>query len=150
MKGLIGIIIVVALGLAIFLSLDNKSSVLPPEGVSDGSVSEEPEEGLVTGQALVDYIEIRILESFPVQVHVNVLGVLADRCTELGDIITDRKGNNFTIDVTTLRPSNIFCAQVIKPFETIVPLDVIGLKAGTYVVTINGIKETFTLDADNF
>jgi len=39
--------------------------------------------------------------------------------------------------------------MALVPFEEVIPLDVAGLHAGTYIVDVNGMMESFTLDVDN-
>jgi inhibitor of cysteine peptidase len=41
------------------------------------------------------------------------------------------------------------CTQIVVPFEESIPLDVVGLPAGTYTVDVNGVTGSFTLDVDN-
>jgi inhibitor of cysteine peptidase len=101
------------------------------------------------GMASVEDIEIVMLESFPVQVRVFAKGYLADSCTKMGAIKQERQGNSFKVTITTMRPTNLACADVISPFEETIPLDVAGLKAGTYTVDVNGVTDTFTLSVDN-
>ncbi len=101
------------------------------------------------GQAMIDDIEVLIMESFPVQVTVNVKGNLSDACTTISDIVTTRAGNTFNIQIATARPADQMCAQVLTPFEENIPLDVKGLEKGTYTVNVNGITETFELAQDN-
>jgi len=106
----------------------------------------EAEPGINT--ANVTEIDILILESFPVQVHVVAKGYLPNPCTQINQIIENREGNSFTVTITT-KTSPGPCIQVIKPFEETIPLDVYGLSAGTYNVNVNGIEGSFTLDVDN-
>ncbi len=87
--------------------------------------------GPQTGDAKVDSIEIRILESFPVQVQVIARGFLPDGCTTIDTVSVDRQGNTFTIRITTQRPADAICTQEVVPFEHTIPLDVQGLQAGT-------------------
>ena len=98
--------------------------------------------------ANVNEIEILILESFPVQVHVVAKGYLPNPCTQIDEIIKSREGNDFTVTIKT-KTSPGPCIQVIKPFEETIPLDVYGLPAGTYNVNVNGIEDSFTLDVDS-
>ena len=90
-----------------------------------------------------------ILESFPVQVHVNVTGYLGDGCTTLGNIETTQESDTFLVNITTQRPTEALCTQQLVGFEENVALDVQGLPAGTYTVDVNGVTDTFTLDVDN-
>lgn len=100
------------------------------------------------GLAPVEEIEIVILESFPVQVHVIASGNLPDPCTEIYEINKEREGNTFIVTIKTFRPPGL-CIQVIAPFEEIIPLEVYGLPAGTYTVDVNGVQDTFDLKVDN-
>jgi len=121
---------------------------------SDDPVEPTPEptpiEGeVIIGEATVGSVEILILESFPVQVRVLAKGTLADACTTVHEITEEREGDTFTVTITTIRPADMMCAQVLTAFEESIPLDVHGLEAGTYTVDVNGETATFTLDVDN-
>jgi inhibitor of cysteine peptidase len=84
-----------------------------------------------------------------VQVHAAVKGDFPDACTSIGTVNQRREGNTIYVELMTTRPADMACAQVITPFEHNIPLDVVGLPAGTYTVDVNGVTETFTLDVDN-
>jgi len=96
------------------------------------------------GLATVDEIEIVISESFPVQVEVTARGNLPDPCTEICQITQKKEGNTFFITIKTNRSPDP-CIQIIVPFEVKIPLNVYGLSAGTYVVDVNGVSDTFEL-----
>lgn len=104
---------------------------------------------VIEGPAKVNDIQIVILESFPVQVNVVVHGEFPDSCTEIGKVTTTREDSIFIVTIITRRPSDAVCAQVITPFERVIPLDVVGLKKGIYTVEVNGVRDTFELQADN-
>lgn len=99
--------------------------------------------------ASIDRIEILILKSFPVQVQVRITGYLRDSCTTIDHITQSRVNNLFQIHVITKRPVNEACAKLITWFEESVALEVSHLPAGTYVVDVNGIRDTFTLNVEN-
>lgn len=101
------------------------------------------------GQARVDSVQVLLMESFPVQVSVVARGELPDSCTVIDEIITQQSGNAFRVAITTFRQSDQVCTQVVTPFEESIPLEVVGLPAGTYTVSVNGINGSFTLDVDN-
>ena len=50
---------------------------------------------MITGVALVDNVDLLLLESFPVQVNATVRGNLPDGCTTLDQIIHTRPENPF-------------------------------------------------------
>ncbi len=102
------------------------------------------------GQATVDNIDVVVLESFPVGVNVIVSGNLPDSCTRIDQAIAQQTGSTFQGVVTTVRePDTAGCTMALSPFETTIPLDVDGLEAGTYIVDVNGVQDSFTLDVDN-
>lgn len=105
--------------------------------------------GVIEGEANVGSIDILILESFPVQVNVVATGTLPDGCTEIDQVLAERKGDTFDVTITTSRPAGAKCTLAIVPFEETIALDVAGLEAGTYTVDVNGVSRTFTLDVDN-
>lgn len=125
-----------------------------PVSSDDPTATPEPVETIdpekvIIGQATVESIGIMILESFPVQVHVNVSGYLGDGCTTLGDIETTQEGDTFLVRIATQRPADMMCTQQLVGFEENIALDVEGLPAGTYTVDVNGVTDSFTLDMDN-
>ncbi len=115
--------------------------------VSDGDVM--PDLGGEKTLAMVDDMEILILESFPVQVNVIVKGNLRNGCERIKEVMA--KGyDEFYITITTEEEGDI-CTQALTPFEETVSLDVEGLQKGVYEVSVNQmIFDTFELQQDNF
>lgn len=105
----------------------------------------------IYSDAVVEEVEIMILESFPVQVRAVATGYLPDGCTEINENSTtvERNGNTFYVNLRTMRPGDALCTEAIVPFEQTISLDVYGLDKGVYTVNINGIEETFELETDN-
>ncbi len=102
---------------------------------------------LIQAWADVETVEIQILESLPVQVVVVVKGNLSDGCQQLDKINTVQAGNKFTITIARKSiDEQMMCTQALVPFEERIPLNVTGLKAGTYSVNVNGISKNFKLD----
>jgi len=100
--------------------------------------------------AKLEGLSINIMESFPVQVSVNLWGYLPDGCTQIYEITSERQENLFTVEIVTRRPAgNVSCTQAIVPFEKTVSLDVKGLPAGEYSVECGEFEELFTLEQDN-
>lgn len=157
--------------LLLFLALAACSPAGGEPGVSDTPATETPDldefvssddptatpvpvetidpENAIVNEAQIETLDILILESFPVQVLVHVTGYLGDGCTALGDIQTTQEGNTFLISITSLRPAGALCTQQLVSFDENIALDVVGLAAGTYTVSVNGVTDTFTLDIDN-
>jgi hypothetical protein len=106
-------------------------------------------DSFVRSLANVEDLEIRMLESFPVQVEVVVRGSLPDSCTTIEGIVKNREGNTFTIGLGTVRPSEAVCVQTARPYEEVIALEVEGLPAGGYTVIVNGVSEAFDLEVNN-
>ena len=81
--------------------------------------------------------------------HAVATGNLPDPCTRIDEVSQSRQGNVFTVRLTTARPADVACIQVIASFEEVIPLEVRGLPAGDYTVDVNGVRASFTLQVDN-
>ncbi|WP_407282549.1 hypothetical protein V7O61_05045 [Methanolobus sp. WCC1] len=124
----------------------------PPEIPDNESVlTEENSSKYIYGDATVENIQILILESFPVQVHVTATGYLPDGCTSINEktVSYDEETKSFTVEITTIRPADEMCTEALVPFEETIALEVYGLEKGTYTVDVNGITDEFELQMDN-
>ncbi|WP_406656992.1 hypothetical protein V7O62_00170 [Methanolobus sp. ZRKC2] len=148
----IGIMVLVTIVLVVIATF----SLGCAEDLSDDGAGLNNTEGnssneYIYDDAVVEEVEILILESFPVQIKAVATGYLPDGCTEIDEANTtiERKGNTFDINLRTIRPKDAMCTEAIEPFEQTIDLDVYGLEKGVYTVNINGIEETFELTTDN-
>jgi inhibitor of cysteine peptidase len=128
------------LGLALALAVVCAACNGPGGGPGPTSVPDE---------VLVERIDILLLESFPLQVHVAVFGTLPDACSLIDEVEQVRDGNTFRVTMTLARRANARCAPNPTPFEHTVPLDVLGLEAGTYIVDVHGVRGSFELQVEN-
>ena len=115
---------------------------------------EEPSFGndtYVYGQeAMVESLDVLLLESFPVQVRVSVVGYFPDGCVELVDISVERDDMDFILSINTRRlTGDVACTEALVPFEEVVNLEVEGLEAGDYRVIAKEQEAGFRLDVDN-
>jgi hypothetical protein len=108
-----------------------------------------PTVGPGADEVVVDRIEILILESFPVQVHVVVYGQLPDACSFVQEATQARQDNTFDVGLVVARRPDARCAPQPTPFQHTIALEVRGLKAGTYTVNVHGATGTFKLEMDN-
>lgn len=115
--------------------------------------AEIPEEEIVTNEAMVETVDVLIMESMPVQVAVEITGNLPDGCTTIDTIEATREGTTFTINIITRRDPLALCTEALVPFGERVSLDVVGLESGTYTVNVIGrdetVTQTFELAIDN-
>jgi inhibitor of cysteine peptidase len=103
----------------------------------------------VYGAANVTSIKIMALESFPVQICVIADGYFLDGCTKINEVKTEKVGNTFNVNISTIRPKDAICTQALVNFTQTIPLEVVGLKAGNYTVNVNGVADSFKLEVDN-
>ena len=89
-------------------------------------------------------ISIEILESFPLQIHVTVKGFLRDGCTTLHETKQERDGNTIRIHITTKRPKDAFCIQVITEIEERIPIEG-GFLPGSYKLIVNDVEKEFEI-----
>ena len=100
----------------------------------------------VTGVAVVQSVEIQIVETQPLQVNAILRGQLPDAgCTSIASVNQARDGNTFKISLITTTDPLALCAQALTPFEKVVSLDVRNLPAAQYTVDVSGITKTFEL-----
>ncbi|HEU0296397.1 MAG TPA: SH3 domain-containing protein [Anaerolineales bacterium] len=100
----------------------------------------------MTGSADVQTLEVKILESNPVQVNAIARGQLPDAgCTTISEVKQRREGNIFNVQVLTKFNLQAFCAQILTPFEQVISLDVSSLLPGTYIARVNGVDASFQL-----
>lgn len=85
----------------------------------------------------IEEVRVNIAESFPVQIFVYIRGGLADSCTTLHEVTTERSGNSINIEVTTQRPRDAICAEVYTTFEENVALGSDFTPGHTYTVNVN-------------
>jgi len=90
----------------------------------------------------VESVSLQVMESSPVQVTLEIEGILRDSCTELHETTQAREGNAVTVTVTTVRPKDAFCAEAITMITHRVQLDG-NFPPGRYTVTVNGVKTAF-------
>src|ERR671913_166374 len=123
------------------------ASCAPLSATPSPIVTEEP--GIpVTSVALVQSVEIQVLQSQPFQVNAIVRGQLPDAgCTTISSVNQVLNGNTNMVTLSTATDPVALCTQVLTPFEQIVALDVSSLSPGQYKVSVNGIEKSFEVPA---
>lgn len=109
----------------------------------------EDAEEFALGELAITNIEVQILESFPFQIHIVVDGYLNDACTLVNETTQRRDGNTTRVHITTKRPKDRMCAQVMTEISMRVPLDGTFFP-GRYKVVVNDIEKDFDLQWARF
>lgn len=101
--------------------------------------------------ATVESSDVLVVDSKPVQVFAKISGYFPSGCYGLGSInVRHRSVDLFEVVINQVQLQTFaVCTQALVPFSLTVPLDVYGLSAGTYRVSIHGNNHLFTLAADN-
>jgi hypothetical protein len=88
-----------------------------------GSIPEPrpPIDGSVDGEVWVTGADVRIMESFPVQIMLDVTGEKPTPCHEIFWTVED-DGEVIAIEMLSQVAAEQTCAQVIEPFTIAVPL----------------------------
>lgn len=114
----------------------------------DGPAADPLEDGPPiheTGDATVESISVRTVESLPIQYQAVLRGYLPDSCTSITDVEQVREATTFRIRMTTQRTQDETCTETTTPFEQAVTLDISGLPLGAYQVAVNELWTSFEL-----
>lgn len=102
----------------------------------------EGQAALSEGNAFVSSVDIVTMESFPIQVALEIAGELPTPCNQLTvDISSPNDQNQIFVDVYSLVDPAMTCIAMIEPFAARVSLPVEDLAEGTYEVWVNGTLE---------
>ncbi len=121
--------------------------------VSSTGEQPTPVEELIpaTGYQDIDVVqvEVEVGVGSPIPVHVIVSGDLPDPCSQVEHTEIEQDGSNFILTLFATPANEEGCIKDTLPFKMGIPLNVIGLPAGSYSVTVNGMRADFSLDAGN-
>jgi len=101
------------------------------------------EEFIINDLPVTD-ISVQILESFPLQVHLVVSGYLSDSCTKINETTQRRDDGTIYVHITTKRPRDLFCLQVITDITVNVPIEG-GFLPGRYKAIVNDVEKDFVI-----
>lgn len=96
---------------------------------------------LLRGNVYINSAELRILESFPIQVMLNIKGDLPTPCDIFGYTISPPNDENqIHIEVFSLGVEGEICIQVLEPFAENISVSNLDtpLEDGSYTVWVNG------------
>lgn len=92
---------------------------------------------LEKGIVYIEYTEILLLESYPVQVNLLISGNLPNPCHKLRAIAYPADDQNrIDVNVYSVFKSGEMCTQVLDHFEATIPLG--AYAEGTYSIWVNG------------
>ena len=110
-----------------------------------GGRAREADRPYTSGLAEVERVEVDVQGVPPAAAWARVRGQLPDRCTVLDSPDVRRSGSIFDVVLATRRPFGARCAPASTPFEKRVRLDVDADRSGAYIVTVNGVSQSFAV-----
>ena len=86
--------------------------------------------------ATIESVDVLVLESYPMQLHLHVTGTYAEGC--VGELIIDqwRERNRVVVEMYQLTNPQIMCPAILRTFDMIIPLEG-GFESGWYVIHVN-------------
>lgn len=132
------------------------SATLAPEEPEESDVTDPVDPvnetvdmaNMTLGIAMIEYVDIEQKKAVPYTIDVVAKGHLADGCTDISEVTTNRSGSNYTIKIRTKRPKDKVCTQAVVPFERNIPIDVEKLSPGKYTLDVNGYRSAFIVKVD--
>jgi hypothetical protein len=112
--------------------------LMPPSSTDQNPYAPQPgDSALLRGNVYLDSAQILSLESYPLQIVLELRGNLPDPCHQLRVAVNPPdSGNRITIEVYSVADAGSICIQVLKPFDASIPLG--SFPAGHYAVWVNG------------
>ena len=107
-----------------------------------GSESQENSSTTSGTPAMVDGVSVDVKNN---HYYAVVNGNYPDSCTRISDVHQEIDGDTIRLILTTGKPADLMCAQMITPFTVDLLIETGGLLPGEYTVEVNGIATTFTL-----
>jgi inhibitor of cysteine peptidase len=112
---------------------------IPPAG--DGS---DGDTGMFKSYTVIENVDVLILESWPMQLHLQVTGYQPDGCEVPVIVEQRREGNEVFVDVYREMSAAMACPAVIQPYEAKIPLEG-GFESGTYTIHVNDFVKEITI-----
>jgi hypothetical protein len=133
--------LLILLFLAIFGVSSQESSAPPP--VVEVTPVTPPEE---TFESLthIDSVEALVLESFPVQLQLHIIGAQPDGCDFPVQIEQQRDGNAITLKIFREVPLTVMCPAVLINYDETITLEG-TFEPGTYTIDVNGFVIEVTI-----
>ena len=107
-----------------------------------GSDSAEAETQSTNAAAMVDGVVVEFQGN---HYYAIVNGFYPDSCTQISEVQQEVDGSTFNLTLSTAKPSDLMCAQMLTEFQVSLLLETGGLLPGEYAVDVNERSTNFTL-----
>ncbi|MDA1095799.1 MAG: hypothetical protein O3B84_00880 [Chloroflexi bacterium] len=124
---------------------DYRATLVVDRATDDGSGSVSlPGDDLVIREIPIASVDVLILESYPYQIHVRVVGNLQSGCAVLHEVSQARNGAEIVVSITSAQPKDAICTAIAPDYTETISLDGTFIE-GEYGVTVNGLRTPFSL-----
>ncbi|KAA3648101.1 MAG: hypothetical protein DWQ07_03655 [Chloroflexi bacterium] len=112
----------------------------PPSAPEPTTVDDLDDNGSPQSAVFINESQLLIMESFPVQIAVEIKGDLPAPCHQLVTVVAEPDDQNrIAIDVYSINELiGVDCIQVLEPFEESIPVPMEDQPDGIYTIWING------------
>ncbi len=93
---------------------------------------------------VIEVVDARLMESFPVQISLQVRGYQPDGCTFPVIVEQRREGNTIFVRIYREIPIDIMCTMQLVIYNETIMLDG-GFEPGTYTIDVNGVITEVTI-----
>lgn len=132
----VGLVVAALLGISVIFVL------FQPDEASPGTDGEPGGQGTEVVRLPIEQIDVRIAESFPPQLFVEVSGYVPDSCTTPREPVVTHDGTTITVIIEADHKTGVMCAQIATPYHKNIALG--GVQPGVYTVRVN--DQTRTVD----
>ncbi len=104
----------------------------------DNEYAPKPDDDQLTrGNVFIEESGMLMLETYPVEVKLHLVGNLPTPCHELRAVVSPPDNENqIEVEVYSLSDPDLMCTQVLEPFTASIPLG--GYAEGSFTVLVNG------------
>jgi inhibitor of cysteine peptidase len=86
---------------------------------------------------VITEVNVRVMESFPMQIVLEVTGYQPDGCDAEVKVDQQREGNTVRVSIYRVLPPDLMCTMQIVEYAIDIPLEG-GFEPGSYIFDVNG------------
>ena len=126
-------------GASAFLFFGGATEVQSPSAVEP--IVGEP---VMRSLTVIENVEVIVLESYPMQIHLQVAGYQPDGCDAPVQVEQRRDDNHVYVEIYRSLDPNVMCPMNIAQYSKNIPLEG-GFESGAYIIDVNGYVVEITL-----
>ncbi len=93
---------------------------------------------------IIETVDVMVLESFPMQLRLQLTGYQPDGCNFAVQVEQAREGNTIRVHIFRDVPEDVACPMMIVGYEDTIALEG-SFEPGTYTIDVNGVITTIDL-----